>query len=104
MTTKSGGSGTNWADDVPESQSNVVNQGGIQRQVSEQRSYSWADVLGRSIVSDMNKNILEVVLEKDYKGSFNISDTDCVKFLLKLGLDMKTGRHVDGVQILMAGV
>ena len=100
MATESGGSGISWTDDNPTQE---VNQHAPNQKVSTQKSVSWADVLGRSVVSNVNKNILEVVLEKDSKGSFSVSDSDCAKFLLKLGLDMKTGRHVDGVQICPNG-
>ena len=49
------------------------------------------------------KNVLEVILEKDSKGSFAVSDIDCAKFLVKIGLDIKPGVQVDGVQICPGG-
>ena len=64
---------------------------------------SWASVLGRSIVSSENKKVLEVILEKDSKGAFTLSETDCARFLQKLGLDTNTGRQVEGIQICPNG-
>ena len=44
-------------------------------------------------------NVLEVVLEKESRGSFAVSDAECAKFLGKLGLDLRPGVEVEGVQI-----
>ena len=41
----------------------------------------------------MKKNVLEVVLEKDKKGSFSVTESECVHFMQKLGI-MSKG-HVD---------
>ena len=67
------------------------------------RKNSWAAVLERSLVRTTNKNVLEVVLEKDFTGSFVVSQLECAKFLSKLGLDMKSDGQIDAVQICPNG-
>lgn len=64
---------------------------------------SWAQLLGSSLPSSMNKNILEVVLEKDDRGAFVVSDDDCARLIRKLGLDQRPGVQVEGVQICPSG-
>ena len=66
-------------------------------------SKSWASVLGRSKTPNLDNNVLEVVLEKDSRGSFNVSDEDCCNLMRKLGLDQRPGIHVVGVQICPNG-
>ena len=53
---------------------------------------SWADILGSKLPPTWNKNILEVILEKDERGPFVISEVDCAKLLGKVGLD--TVNHI----------
>ena len=74
MSTQSGGSlsALNWIDMV---------------EVAARKN-SWAAVLERSLVQITNKNVLEVVLEKDFTDSFVVSQLECAKFLSKFGLDM----------------
>ena len=64
---------------------------------------SWAEMLGNSIPSSLNKNILEVVLEKDDRGAFAVSEEDCSRLLRKLGLDQRPGVQVEEVQICPSG-
>ena len=64
---------------------------------------SWAEVLGSSITPGLNKNILEVVLEKDQRGGFIVSDHDCARVMMKIGLDMRPGVNVETVQICPNG-
>ena len=64
---------------------------------------SWAELLGSSLPSSQNKNILEVCLDKDERGAFVVSDTDCARMMRKLGLDPHPGIHVEGVQICPNG-
>ena len=64
---------------------------------------SWASVLGENIPKRDDKNVLEVVLEKDARGSFIVSDGECVNLMRKLGLDQRPGVHVEGVQICPQG-
>ena len=54
-------------------------------------------------MSVARKNVLEVVLEKNFKGSFTVSDTECAKFLCKIGLDTRSGADIEGVQICPNG-
>ena len=64
---------------------------------------SWATVLGRSLIPGRNRNVLEVVLEKESKGSYRVSDIECAKFLGKIGLDVKSGGEIEGIQICPNG-
>ena len=58
------------------------------------RKNSWAAVLERSLVRTTDKNVLEVVLEKDFTGSFVVSQLECAKFLSKFGLDMNPNGQI----------
>ena len=60
---------------------------------------SWAEVLGNTLTPGLNKNILEVVLEKDQRGGFTVSDHDCARVMQKIGLDMRPGVNVESVQL-----
>ena len=64
---------------------------------------SWAQLLGSTIPTSMNKNILEVVLEKDYRGAFAVSEEECARLIKKIGIDQLPGGHLDGVQICPNG-
>ena len=64
---------------------------------------SWAALLGSSLPSTLNKNILEIVLEKDERGAFVVSEADCARLMRKLGLDQRPGVQVEGVQICPNG-
>ena len=64
---------------------------------------SWAQVLGSTLPTRLNRNVLEIVLDKDAKGAFNVSDHDCFRVLKKIGLDPIPGEQVEGVQICPNG-
>ena len=64
---------------------------------------SWASVLGRSLPARDNKNVLEITLEKDTRGSFVVTESECANMMRKLGLDQRPGIHVEGVQICPQG-
>ena len=64
---------------------------------------SWAQVLSSSLPLSWDKNVLEVVLEKDVRGPFNVSDLDCARVMRKLGLDSRPGVHVESLQICPTG-
>ena len=64
---------------------------------------SWAEVMSRSLPTSWNKNILEVILEKDSSGSFTVDDSDCSTVLKKIGLDPRPGVHAEGIQICPGG-
>ena len=66
-------------------------------------SKSWAELLGSILPPCMNKNILEVVLEKDQRGAFMVTDNDCARLMRKIGLDLRPGVHVEGVQLCPNG-
>ena len=61
---------------------------------------SYAALLSSNLPSVWNKNLLEVVLEKDVRGSFNVSEDDCARVMRKLGLDPS---HIESVQICPNG-
>ena len=64
---------------------------------------SWAQLLGGSLPSTLNKNILEVVLEKDQRGAFVVSQEDCARLMRKIGLDLHPGVHLECVQVCPNG-
>ena len=64
---------------------------------------SYAALLRSNLPSVLNKNVLEIILEKDFSGAFNISVDDCAKVLVKLGIDPRPGVHVESVQICPNG-
>ena len=64
---------------------------------------SWAQKVAGSLPSSWNKNILEIVLEKDDRGAFNVSEIDCFHLLTKLGIDPRQGAMVESVQICPSG-
>ena len=77
-------------------------QNGSQTQsvdISDQKRESWAQRIGNSAYARINKNIIEVILEKDNAGAFLVSDSDCARLLTKLGLDLRPGIHIEGVQV-----
>ena len=51
---------------------------------------NWAQVLGSTLPTRLNKNVLEIVLDKDSKGAFNVNDHECFKVMKKIGLDPHT--------------
>ena len=40
-------------------------------------SRTYASVLGRSLASAKDNNVLEVVLEKDTRGAFSVTELEC---------------------------
>ena len=64
---------------------------------------SWAQMLGNSLPTRLNKNILEIVLDKDERGAFNVSDEECVRVMKKIGLTTIPGIQVESVQICPNG-
>ena len=64
---------------------------------------SWVQVVGGSLPSSWKKNILEIVLEKDERGAFYVSDTECSHLLTKLGIDPRPGALVEAIQICPSG-
>ena len=64
---------------------------------------SWAQFLGDSLSPGLEKNILEVVLDKDKRGAFIVSEQECVRVMGKIGIDLRPGAQVEGVQICPNG-
>ena len=77
--------------------------GGMVTNAASKSRGSWAEVLGSTLSPGLNKNILEVVLEKDQRGGFIVSDHDCARVMNKIGLDMRPGVNVESVQICPNG-
>ena len=64
---------------------------------------SWASLLGATLPTRNDKNVMEIVLEKDTKGYFSVSDQEVAKALQKLGADLRPGVHIEAVQICPMG-
>ena len=64
---------------------------------------SWAERLGSSLSTTLNKNVLKVVLEKDDRGAFIVNDEDCARMMKTIGLDPLPGGQVEVVQICPNG-
>ena len=71
--------------------------------MSAPQSKSWASVLGSSLPKFESRNVLEVILEKDTRGSFIVSESECFNLIRRLGLDTRPGINVEGVQICPNG-
>ena len=83
-----------------------MSKGGLaahQGPVMQFGSRSWAAVLGGLPPTSDNKNVLEVILEKDFRGSFTVSDSDCLNLIRRLGFDTRPGVHLEEVQICPNG-
>ena len=64
---------------------------------------TWASVFGKSLAPSLEKNVLEVILEKDSIGRFSVSDSECSNLLGRLGLDQRPGVQIEEVQICPNG-
>ena len=64
---------------------------------------TFAQMVGGNLPSSWNKNILEVVLEKDERGPFHVSDSECSHLLKKLGIVATPGADVESIQICPTG-
>ena len=49
---------------------------------------TWANELGNKKLARNEENVMEIVLEKEEKGSFDIGEKDVAKALKKLGADL----------------
>ena len=84
----SAGKGAQWADMIEQEDKS-----------SNAAKKSWAAVLGQNLSQRDNNNVLEVILEKDNKGSFSVSDSECSNLMKRICLDQRPGVHVMGAQI-----
>ena len=60
---------------------------GEKKGAERNKQTSWAQKLGSSLPSNWDKNVLEVVLQKEGRGAFLVTDEECARFMRKLGLD-----------------
>ena len=84
------------------SPSPVPLSGATQKEQAGSRA-TWAQVLSKSFPVQWNKNVLEVVLEKDEKGPFIVNHEECAKLLRKLGIDTRPGAQIEEIQICPNG-
>ena len=89
---------SSWSDIMEKADANKT--GGLGRKPPQT---SWAQLLGSSLPSNWDKNVLEVVLQKDERGAFIVSGEDCARLMRRLGLDPRPGIHVETVQICPHG-
>lgn len=66
-------------------------------------SLSWAERLGSSLPTSANKNLLEVLLEKDTKGPFQVSEEDVARLMRKIGFEPHSQGQVEAIQICPNG-
>ena len=78
-----------------------VSGAGVAR--GDQQHVTWAQRLGSSIPTRLNRNVLEIVLDKDEKGAFHVGDGDCLRVMKKIGLDTNPGVNVEAIQICPNG-
>ena len=62
---------------------------------------SYASVLGSSLKPKSDKNLLEVVLEKETRGAFVVKELECANMMRRMGLDQRPGVEVEEVQICL---
>ena len=62
---------------------------------------SWSSLAAKGCVKKLDKNVMEIIPEKDVKGAFNATDTEAAKVLQKLGVDVSN--QVEMVQICPLG-
>ena len=69
----------------------------------QQQAATWAQRLGSTIPTRLNRNVLEIVLDKDEKGAFHVGEGDCLRVMKKIGLDTNPGVNVEAIQICPNG-
>ena len=70
-------------------------------QSSDGNAQSWANLASKKCPQRLDKNVMEIVLEKDVRGVYNVNDSEAARVLQKLGVDIKT--HAEMVQICPLG-
>ena len=96
----SGSTGDSWCDIMDKENIEAAKEGLVDTGPPKK---SFAAVLGGNLPKRDDKNVLEVVLEKEERGSFSVTETECVKLMRKLGLDVRPGIQVEGVQLCPQG-
>ena len=62
---------------------------------------SWASHATKGSLRRLDKNVMEILLEKDERGLFDVSDNEVARLLQKLGVSLEN--HVEMVQICHLG-
>ena len=62
---------------------------------------SWASHAERASLRRLEKNVMEIILEKDVRGVFDVNDNEVAKLLQKLGVSLQS--QVEMVQICPLG-
>ena len=62
---------------------------------------SWASLAEKGNLRRLDKNVMEILLEKDVKGMFEVNDSEVAKLLQKLGVSLVN--DVEMVQICPLG-
>ena len=58
-------------------------------------------MLGSSLKPKSDKNVLEVVIEKDTRGAFVVKELECANMMRRMSLDQRPGVEVEEVQICL---
>ena len=62
---------------------------------------SWASHAEKGNLRRVDKNVMEILLEKDVKGMFDVNDSEVAKLLQRLGVSLQN--EVEMVQICPLG-
>ena len=81
----------------------MVTQDEISTPIPTSMKKSWSSVLSGNLPKMNDNNVLEIVLEKEFRGSFSVTEAECMNIFKKLGLDPRPGVQVEGVQICPQG-
>ena len=70
-------------------------------QSSDGGSHSWASLSSKGSHLRLNKNVMEILLEKDVRGAFSVNESEAARVIQKLGVDIQS--HAEMVQICPLG-
>ena len=70
-------------------------------QSSDGGRHSWASLASKGSHIRLNKNVMEILLEKDVRGAFSVNESEAARVIQKLGVDIQS--HAEMVQICPLG-